>query len=246
MVTAGVLENPPVDSMAAVHSWPHLPVGVLGTWKGPYYASADAFSVKIIGGSGHGAYPHKSNDSLLTAAQIVVALQNITSRQLNAIDNTVLSVCTFHGGTAFNIIPEFVEFGGTVRCHNSDIRRSMPDKMEKIIKNMAEAFGCKYEFTYNFAVPVVKNDHEIVDLLAAAAAQTAGEGFVTELPGPVMGSEDFGMYSEKIERSAILRLGVGNDQNAHIPLHNERFDFNDDAIPYGIALFTQYVLNKNS
>ena len=61
-----------------------------------------------------------------------------------------------------------------------------------------------------------------------------------------MGSEDFGMYSEKIERSAILRLGVGNDQNAHIPLHNERFDFNDDAIPYGIALFTQYVLNKNS
>ena len=246
MVEAGVLENPSVDSIAAVHSWPHLPVGVLGTWKGPYYASADAFSVKIIGGSGHGAYPHKSNDSLLTAAQIVVALQNITSRQLNAIDNTVLSVCTFHGGTAFNIIPESVEFGGTVRCHNSAIRQSMPDKMEKIIKNMAEAFNCKYEFTYHFAVPGVTNDPATVDLLAAAAEQTAGKEYVTPLPEPVMGSEDFGMYSEKIASSAILRLGVGTPENAKIALHNERFNFNDDAIPYGIALFTQYVINKNN
>lgn len=246
MVKAGVLENPQVDSIVGLHSWPYLPVGVLGTWKGPYYASGDSFQVKIIGGSGHGAYPHKSKDCLLAAAQIVTALQSIVSRQLNAIDNTVLSVCTFHGGTAFNIIPEQVEFSGTVRCHNSEIRNSMPQKMEKIIGGMAEAFGCRYEFNYNFAVPVVANDPETVDRLAAAAEKTAGTGFAVELPGPVMGSEDFGMYSEKIPASAILRLGIADEKNSEIPLHNERFNFNDDAIPYGVAILSQYVLDKNS
>lgn len=245
MVNAGVLENPKVDSVVALHAWPYLPTGVLGTWRGPYYASGDKFSAKIIGGSGHGAYPHRSKDSLLAATHAVVALQSITSRQLNALDNTVLSVCTINGGTAFNVIPEFVEFGGTVRCHNNEIRQSMPDKMETIIKNIAEAFGCKYEFNYDFGIPGVVNNPETVDMLRDAALQTAGEEYVMDLPEPVMGSEDFGLYGEQVKDSAILRLGNTNPGEEEIAVHNERFNFNDDAIPYGVSILVQYALNKN-
>lgn len=246
MVKAGVLDNPKPDSIVALHSWPYLPTGVLGTWKGAYYASGDKFTCKIVGGSGHGAYPHKSNDSLLTATHTVVALQSITSRQVDAIDNTVLSVCTINGGKAFNTIPEYVEFSGTVRCHDNEIRESMPGKMEKIIKGVVEAFGCKYEFNYEFGTPMVINNPDTVDMLIDAATQTSGAEFVTQLPGPVMGSEDFGVYSKEIQDSAILRLGTADVGNEEIPLHNERFDFNDDTIPYGVSILTQYVLNKNN
>lgn len=246
MVDAGVLENPKVDSIVALHAWPYLPTGVLGTWKNAYYASGDKFTAKIIGGSGHGAYPHKSNDSLLAATHAVVALQSVTSRQLNAIDNTVLSVCTINGGKAFNTIPEFVEFSGTVRCHNKDIRQVMPEKMEKIIKSVSEGFNCKYEFNYEVGCPGVENNPDTVDAIIEVVKQISGEEFTTQLPGPVMGSEDFGVYAEIVKDSAIFRLGTTDVGEEEIALHNERYNFNDDSIPYGISIFTQYILNKNN
>lgn len=245
MVKAGVLENPKVDNIIALHSWPYLPTGVIGTWKGAYYAAADAFEAKIIGGSGHGAYPHKSNDSLLAATHAVTALQALTSRQLNAIENTVMSICTFHAGTAFNIIPEFSTFSGTVRTHSEEIRKSIPAKMEKIIKGVAEAFGCQYEFKYRIGISTVNNNPDVVDDVIAAIHQSLGEQHVTTLPGPVMGSEDFSEYSKLIKKSAIFRIGTTNPGDPEIPLHSGKYNFNNDTIPYGITAIAQYVLNTN-
>ncbi len=245
MVDAGVLENPKVDSIVALHSWPHLPTGVLGTWNGAYYASGDKFHILIKGSSGHGAYPHKTKDALLAASHVVMGLQAITSRQLNAIDNTVLSICTIHGGTAFNIIPETIELSGTIRCHNNEIRESMPDRMKKIIKGILDAYDCDFEFTYTRGVSPVINNPETVQAMADAARKVNGEDFVTTLPGPVMGSEDFSEYNARVADSAILRLGITSAGNEEISLHNERFDFNDDAIPYGSAILAQYVIDKN-
>lgn len=246
MINAGVLENPKVDNIVALHSWPYMPAGIIGTWKGAYYAASDKFEAKMIGGSGHGAYPHKTNDSLLAATHAVVALQAIPSRQLNAIDNTVLSVCFFNAGTAFNVIPEFSKFGGTVRTHNDAIRRSMPEKMEKIVKGIAETFGCKYEFNYKFGLNMVYNDGEVVEKLRDAVKESLGEEYTKELPGPVMGGEDFGEYSNLVKKSAIFRLGTRGSDGVEVPLHSEKFNFNNDAIPYGITALVQYVLNENN
>ncbi len=244
MIKAGVLDNPRVESMAALHAWPHIAVGKIGVRVGPYHASADSFKAKIIGTGGHGGYPHKGTDCLLAATQAVGALQSIVSRQLNAIDNTVLSVCTIHGGTAFNIIPVEVEFTGTVRCHNMAIRDSMKARMDKIISHVAEAFGCSYEFEYIYGLPMTINHPDVTNQLAEATVQTLGEEYLVQLPEPVMGSEDFSLYQEVVPYSAFIRLGISVD-GKEIPVHTDQFNFNDDAIPSGIAVLTQFVLNRN-
>jgi amidohydrolase/hippurate hydrolase len=244
MVKAGVLDNPRVESLAALHAWPYLPAGKIGVRVGPYHASADYFKAKIIGTGGHGGYHHKGTDCLLAATEAVGALQSIVSRQLNAIDNTVLSVCTIHGGTAFNIIPTEVEFTGTVRCHNMAIRNSMKDRMDKIIGHVAEAFGCSHEFEYIQGIPMTINDPDVTNQLAEATVQALGEEYLVELAEPVMGSEDFSLYQELVPKSAFIRIGNSVD-GKEIPVHTDQFNFNDDAIPYGIAVLTQFVLNRN-
>ncbi len=246
MVDAGVLENPKVEAIMAVHAWPQLDVGQIGYWSGPYMASADKFTVRIFGAGGHGAYPHRSKDPLLAMTYAVQVLNTIVSREIDAVDKVVLSVCMVNGGTAFNIIPEEVTFCGTVRCHNEDIRQSMPKKMDRLIKGVAESFGCNYEMNYVFGVPVVVNDPELTAEVVEAGKQALGEAAVIPLDRPVMGSEDFSHYLEKVPKGVFIRLGINPPgQVEQMRNHNDRFDFSDGAAPYGVALMTQFVLNRN-
>lgn len=122
MVEEGVLLNPSVNTIVALHSYPQLEVGKIGIYDGVYMASADKFTIKIVGKGAHGAYPHRSVDPIVTAAQVVVALQVIISREIDALDKAVISICGIKGGRAFNIIPEIVTLVGTVRCHNPELR----------------------------------------------------------------------------------------------------------------------------
>lgn len=244
MIERGVLDNPKVDTIVALHAWPFLNAGELGFWKGPYYAGADWFDVNIIGESGHGAYPHKTKDSLIAATNTVMALQSIISRQTPAIQNTVVSVCRFNAGTANNIIPHISNFGGTVRSHSEEVRNGIPAKMEKIIKGVSEAFGCEYEFTYTQGVSVVDNTPDTVDRMIRGIQKSLGDNSVVPLPEPVMGSEDFAEYGKYVKDSAIFRLGNTDDEHPVVQMHSEKFNFNDNAIPYGINAFVQFVVNK--
>lgn len=245
MVAAGVLENPKVDTIVALHGWPQVELGKIGVWPGPYMASADAFTVKIYGGGGHGAYPHRSRDPLLAAVHAVDALQSIVAREIDAADKVVISVCTIHGGTAFNIIPEEVTFSGTVRCHDKETRMSIQGKMERIIGGVAAAFGVKYQLDYVYGLPPVINNPEVVDLITKAADEALGEGHWEYLDRPVMGSEDFSVYLEQVPYGAFFRLGLTPPGAEQMRVHNDHFNFNDDALPVGVAVLTQFVLNKN-
>lgn len=245
MVAAGVLENPAVDTIVALHAWPQLPVGTIGLWPGPYMASADKFTVKVFGGGGHGAYPHRSRDPLLAATYAVQAVNTIVSREIDAADKVAISVCTIHGGTAFNIIPEEVIFQGTVRCHDNTVRYSIKEKMERIVSGAVAAFGCKYELDYVYGVPPVVNHPDVIDLIRQAAGQAVGEHCAVQLDRPVMGSEDFSCYLEKVPYGAFFRLGVAIPGEEEMRVHNDRFDFSDGALPIGVAVLTQFVLNKN-
>jgi len=246
MVKEGVLVNPPVNTIVALHCWPPTEIGKIGIYDGAYMASADKFTIKILGKGAHGAYPHKSVDSVLTAAQVVVALQEIISREVDALDKTVVSVCAIEGGKAFNVIPEIVTLAGTVRCHNPEIRNTIKGRMERVIKGVTSAYRCGYHFDYEFCVPSLVNIPEVNALIDKATKESLGEGKVEILDCPAMSSEDFSVYLEKVPKGAFFRLGITNLGEEPLVLHNDRFNFNDKAIPYGVAVLTQLVLDLNN
>lgn len=245
MVEAGVLENPKVDTVVALHDWPGVETGKIGVFSGAYMASADKFTVKIRGKGGHGAYPHKSSDPVLAAAHAVVAFQDIVSREIDALDHVVISVCSLNGGKAFNVIPEEVTFTGTVRCQNESIRETIGRRMDRIMSGIAMTFGCSYDLEYVDGVPPLINDTGTIDLVVKAAETVLGKGHVVQLDQPAMSSEDFSIMINHVNHGAFFRLGITDPGDNPKVLHNDHFDFNDEALPTGIAVLTQFVLLKN-
>lgn len=243
MIKEGVLKNPTVNAILALHCWPLIEVGKIGIYNGVYMASADKFTIKILGKGAHGAYPHKSIDTILTAAQLTVALQEIISREIDTLDKAVISICTIEGGKVFNVIPETVTLSGTVRCLNSEVRSAIKEKIERIIKGVTSAYRCDYQFNYEFCVPPLVNSTEINNLIIKAVKETVGEDKVETLGFPAMSSEDFSIYLKKVPNGAFFRLGIANSGKDPLILHNDHFDFNDEAIPYGVAILTQSVLD---
>ena len=246
MVKEGVLENPKVDNILGIHAWPDIGLGKIGIWEGPYMASADKFTVKLSGSGAHGAYPHKSVDPVLSSANAIVQFQNIISRKIDALDNAVISVCTLNGGKAFNVIPEEVEFSGTVRCQNEALREIIENEMEKILKGIAVSSGCSYELNYEYGVPPVINNSEIIDLVSKTTEQILNADSVENLEKRAMSSEDFSIYLKEIPRGALIRLGIKESEESQMNLHNDNFNFNDKAIIPGVSILVQYVLNQNN
>jgi len=245
MIDAGVMENPKVDNIIMLHGWPQFKVGEVGSWPGQYMASADRFEVKIMGKGGHGCRPFKAVNPIVAASQIVVALQNIVSSEIDTFDYAVITVCKFNAGTAFNIIPDDVIFEGTVRTLDENVRIDIKQRMERIISGISTSLNCTYKFNYSFEVSCLVNTPEVVEDLLKAANDSLGEGHIRNLTGPTMGAEDFSNFVNHVGKGALLRLGLANDDEKELVLHNNKFDFNDDALPTGIAIFVQYVLNIN-
>ncbi len=246
MIEAGALENPRVERIVALHAWPHLEVGRIGLYDGAYMASADRFTIRVLGENAHGAYPHNAADAALAAAQVLVSLQTVVSREIDALDRAVLSVCSLEGGHAFNIIPREVTLTGTVRCHSADVRNAVVDKMKRIIEGVTHAHKCEYEFECENCVPTLVNTPEVNREIAEAAGMHFGEESVTRLDSPAMGSEDFSAYLAHVPEGALFRLGNGVPGRAPVGLHNDHFDFNDNALSIGVCTLVQMVLNRHS
>ena len=239
MIAAGVLESPAPELILGIHGGTETPIGKIGVWSGPFMASADQFTVRITGQGGHAAYPHRNKDPLLAAAHAVVAIQSIAAREIDAIDKFVLSVCEFHAGTAFNITPADAVITGSVRCHDSKTRESVPDRIDRLVGGITSALNCTHKLEYVFGIPGVANDPAVVQTLTTAAIETIGGENVIQLERPLMGSEDFAFFLEMVP-GAIFRLGVGNAPGQ--VLHNPLFNFPDEALPVGIATMTAFAL----
>ncbi|HDR14104.1 MAG TPA: amidohydrolase, partial [Desulfobacteraceae bacterium] len=136
MVEAGVLKNPDVTTVIALHGWPFLETGKIGVCNGPFTASADKFSITVNGRGGHGGYPHKAVDPVLASCHLVAAIQQVASRQIDPVENIVVSVCRINGGTTNNVIPESVSLAGTVRCHEDSVRSTIEERMRKIAEGV--------------------------------------------------------------------------------------------------------------
>ena len=238
MVQEGVLDNPTVDAIVGLHIWASMPIGSIALRNGPMMASSDSFSARIIGRGGHGASPQDCIDPILTASHVVTALQSIISREIRPVDSAVVTVGTFHAGTANNIIAQKAELGATVRSLDPEIRKMLPKRIEGIIKGITEAMRATYELEYRFGYPIVMNAPEVTELLHTVSSHVLGESNIVYPPYPVMGSEDFAYYQEKVPGSFAF-LGAGNPDKKTGQAHHPKYNFDEDVLPLGCEILVQ-------
>lgn len=232
MIEAGVLENPKVDFAFGCHL--HASVkGSIGVKSGQVLAANDHFSLRVLGKGGHGAMPHLCIDPIDVGVQVVNALQRISSRQTNPLSPVVLTVGRFEAGTSYNVIPEQVEIEGTTRMFDRDIWNSMKERMERIIKGVCDGMGAGYEFTYSRGYPPTINDVALAEIVGRCAAVVVGRENVFE-PEPIMAGDDMAFFLERVP-GFFFFLGVGRKDSA--PLHNSRFDFDEEVLGTGVEMY---------
>src|SRR5215210_4983424 len=225
-----------VDTVIGAHLWASLPVGKLGVAYGPMMGSPDTFWITIKGKGGHGAMPHQAVDSIAIGAQVVNNLQHLVSRNIDPIDNVVVSVTKFTGGTAHNVIPGCVEMLGTVRTLDPEVRKRVPEFMERIVRGITEAHGASYEFEYQFGFRPVVNDEEVTRAIEETVREVFGEENL-EIVRPTLGGEDFSALQQEAP-GAFFWVGAGNEEKGiAYPHHHPRFTIDEDALPYGVKMF---------
>jgi amidohydrolase len=233
MIEQGVMENPKVDYAVGCHLWPGSPEGTVGVKAGTIMAAMNRFDIRIIGSQGHGAMPHLCVDALEVGTQVVNALQRIVSRHMNPLKPTVVSVGSFHAGTAFNIIPGEAQLSGTTRTFDLEVWNSWESRMKKILQGVCDSMGAQFELEFEFGYPPTTNDPFMADLVRRCAEEVVGSDKIFE-PEPTMGGEDMSYYLQRA-KGCYFFLGVGRPGGA--PLHNASFDFNEDVLPLGVETF---------
>ena len=234
MVQAGVMDG--VDIVIGAHLWSTMEVGTVGICSGPMMAATDTFSITIFGKGGHAALPHETIDSISIASQVVTNLQHIVSRNTDPLENLVLSVTKFSGGTTNNVIPGAVEILGTVRSFEKNLNAEIPILMDRIIKGITEAHGASYEFEYEHSHPAVINDAEVTKLVEEVAIETLGQEGV-EYIRPNMGGEDFAFFQEKAPGCFFFVSAGNKEKGITYPHHHPHFTIDEDALEIGVKMF---------
>lgn len=239
MIGDGVLENPRPDLIVALHYWSGLPTGKVGILAGPVMASADDFRLTVRGKGGHAAAPHETVDPIYCAAEIVTNLQAIVSREIAPLKPAVVSVCEFHAGTAFNIIPEEARLTGTVRTMDPKVWKEMPERLERIVAGICAAHGCEYEMDYRRVYGVTANDPKVTETVREVAGELLGED---ALVGEVsMGSEDMSDFFAEIPGCFIFVGSGSEEKGTTAPHHHPAFDLDEDALEIGVKLMVGVV-----
>lgn len=207
---------------------------------GPMMASYDVFEIIVEGRGSHGAMPHESIDPVVVAAQIVMALQTIVSRNVKPADAAVVSVTQIHGGDTWNVIPDDVVLRGTTRCFLPKIRDQMQQRIEEIATQVASAFGARAKTRYERRYPALINDPQAVSRAIGVATEIVGDAARVETDCElVMGSEDFAFMLEA-KPGAYIMIGNGGGDGGRM-LHNARYDFNDAILPIGASYWARLV-----
>ncbi len=241
MVDEGLFEQFPVNGVYGLHNWPGMEIGEFAVRPGPMMAACDAFEISVIGEGAHGAMPHLGIDPVVCGAEIVGALQSLASRVIDPLESAVLSVTKFHGGDAFNVIPERVELAGTVRSFKESVRQEIENGISRISEGLAAAHRCRVEINYMRQYPATVNSEAETELAAEAAARVAGEAKVRRDLPPCMGSEDFSYMLEARPGSYIWMGNSGVEGGCF--LHNPNYDFNDEALGWGASYWATLVEN---
>jgi len=242
MILDGCLEDPDVDVIYGLHVgqiFPEVKCGQIGICEGPILAAATAFTVEVHGQSTHGALPHLGVDSIVVAAEIILSLQKIISREIDPLNNAVLTVGKINGGEAINIVTPRVEFSGDFRTLHESDRRYISRRLNEICTTIAGASRADAVVDIMGGYPPTINDPDHAARVIAAASAIIGENNVIDLKKPNMGTEDMSLYLEKVP-GAFFVLGTGNaDKGITYPHHNSRFDLDETTLWIGPAVFAR-------
>lgn len=239
----GGIIGPAVERVFGLHGWPWLPLGSVGIRQGVFFAASDRFAITVRGRGTHAAWPHDGRDPVLAASAIVMALQQIPARDRDPAEPVVVTACTFHAGTATNVIPPLAQVGGTIRTVCERTRRMVHARMAEVVAGIASAHGCTADCVIDDGFPMLRNDPLACEDARRAVAACRPTMSAVELAHPVMGGEDFSYYAQRVP-SCFVALGLQPQGSAPMPvLHADTFDFNDAAIAPGVTLMTQLALS---
>lgn len=237
MIDEGALEN--VNAIFGLHVANKLPIGEVASRHGPLLAGSGFFEAVISGKGGHAAIPQHSIDPILAASNVIVSLQHLVSREADPLDSQVVTVAKFQGGGAFNVIPDSVTIGGTFRAFLKESFMQLRQRIEEVVTGQAAVQRCKavINFLENekpFFPPTI-NDKNLHDYFRVVASDVLGTDKVKDMQ-PLMGSEDFAFYQEKIP-GYFFFLGMQNETRKQLQSpHSPYFEINEDVLPYGAAL----------
>jgi hippurate hydrolase len=234
MCDDGMMERWGIQEVYGMHNWPGKPVGSFAIRSGAFFAATDQFDITFEGRGGHAAKPHETVDTTVMAAQAVLALQTIASRNADPVDRIVVSVTSFETSSkAFNVIPQRVQIKGTVRTMSAEMRALAERRISEICSGIATTFGGTVDVTYHRGYPVMVNSDEQTEFAAEVARKVSGACDEAPL---VMGGEDFAFMLEERPGAYIL---VGNGETASV--HHPEYNFNDEAIPAGCSWWAEIV-----
>ncbi|UYZ62476.1 amidohydrolase [Hymenobacter weizhouensis] len=240
MVKQGVLQNPKVDAIFGVHIQAQTEVGKVSYRPEGEMASSDVFNIKVKGKSAHGAYPWLAVDPVVTAAQIIMGLQTIVSRQAELTeDAAVLTVGMVHGGVRNNIIPEQVELTGTIRCLNKEMQQKIWAAVRRTAKGIAESAGATAEVSIENYAPITYNDPRLTEQMLPSLRRAAGPSNVV-LQKAVTGAEDFAFYQEKVPGVFVFVGGMPKGKNPAdtAPHHTPGFFIDESGLTLGVKTLT--------
>jgi len=238
MIEDGLFQRFPCDEIYGLHNNPMLGAGRVGVRPGAILSACDVFRIRVHGVGSHGAAPHKGNDPVTIACQLVGMLQTMTSRSIDPLDSVVISVGSFHGGTAPNVIPDLVELQGTVRSLSIPGRERVLRRIREICDGLAAAHATSIDCEFDLGCPPTINAADPAALVARVAAHIVGQANVDDEMTPLMASEDFSFMLQ--ERPGAYFF-VGQDGPF---CHHPEFDFDDNIVPIGASVFAGIVYDR--
>ena len=239
MVEAGLFEQFPMEAVYGMHNIPGIPVGEFAVKPGPMMAAFVIFDITVRGRGGHAAIPQQTVDPVLIGTKIVEALQTLVAREINPQEPAVLSVTQFHGGDAYNVIPDQVSISGCTRCFSTRVQAQFEQSIERVACGIASGFGAEIEFSYERRYPPTVNSPTETESAAEAAIAVSGATAVNRAPKPSMGSEDFA-YMLQEKPGCYIWIGNGDGEGSCM-IHNPGYDFNDEILPIGASYWSALV-----
>ncbi len=239
MMRDGLFDRFPCDEVYGMHNLPGLELGQFAIRPGGIMASPDGFDIEILGRGGHAAMPHQSADPIYIASLIVQALQGLVSRELDPLAQAVISVTQIQAGNTHNVIPDSAKVGGTIRTLDAAIRDRLERRLGEVARGIAATYGATANVANHRSYPVTVNHRDETTHAADAATALVGEDQVERACSPLMGGEDFAYMLEE-RPGAYIFIGNGDSAGLHHPAYN----FNDDAIPFGVAYWTCLVESR--
>jgi amidohydrolase len=236
MVEDGLMDRFGIDEVFGLHNMPGLPLGNFAIRAGGIMAATDEFQITIEGKGGHAAMPHNAADPVVTAAQLILALQTVVSRNVDPMRSAVLSVTMVQAGEAFNIIPRTVKLTGTVRTLQEEVRALAEQRLRELTTQLCAAFGATADIHYRRGYPVTVNAPQQTEFAAKVARSISGDDRVDDNADGTMGGEDFA-YMLQARPGAYILMGNGPSSQ----LHTDTYDFNDEAIPVGVSYWAKLV-----